>query len=248
MLAYFRLFTGLPGMTVCDSDVSWFISDRSEPGNHILRTHITADQIEQRIDAIFTEIGQYTSVIDWLVFPGCRPVDLGKRLEARGMQGGPGGIWMTTDLTALPDESIAPDGFHIVHVNSAATLAIWQDLTTAGFGDPSTIHYEAYMRHGFGPEAIALHYIGYQNTTPVTSSTLLLAGGIAGIFDVSTPPLFRRQGFGNAITQYMLHEAHKHGYPYAWIWSSTMGQELYRKLGFVAADFGVREYHWQREG
>ena len=103
---------------------------------------------------------------------------------------------------------------------------------------------DAYARHGFGPQAISLHYIGYLHDEPVTSATLLLAGGIAGIWDVSTPPALRGQGFGSAITMHMLHQAYERGYQHAWVWSSKIGKRVYERVGFVAADFGVREYQW----
>ena len=125
-------------------------------------------------------------------------------------------------------------------------LEEWKQVSAEGFGGDFQIFYDAYARHGFGPDAFSLHYIGYLNDELVTSSTLLLAGGIAGIYDVSTPPSFRRQGFGGAITFAAMQEAQNRGYQYAWIWSSPMGKSLYRKLSFVAADFGIREYRWQK--
>ena len=73
-----------------------------------------------------------------------------------------------------------------------------------------------------------------------------MAGGIASVYDVSTPPALRRRGFGGAITFATLQEARRQGYDYAWIWSSQMGKSVYSKLGFVAADFGVREYQWRK--
>ena len=91
------------------------------------------------------------------------------------------------------------------------------------------------------------HYIAYVYDQPVTSATLLLAGGIAGIWDVSTPPAMRGRGYGSAITQAMLQIAYERGYEHAWVWSSQMGQEVYRKLGFVARDFGIREYVWRKQ-
>jgi hypothetical protein len=66
------------------------------------------------------------------------------------------------------------------------------------------------------------------------------------MYDISTPLASRRQGFGSAITWAMMQEARKRGYDYAWIWSSPMGKSVYSKLGFVAADFGIREYQWHR--
>jgi hypothetical protein len=246
LIAYFRLFAGLPGVTFVEADVTWFVSAKAEPGNHLLRTHIPGDSIDRRIDEIIGQISQYTDHIDWLVFPGCRPADLGKRLEARGMQGGPGGIWMLADLTSVPSTPPAPDAFHIEQVRDNATLEVWKEVSSAGFGGDAQIYYDAYARHGFGPDAVSLHYIGYLGDRPVTSSTLLMAGGIASVYDVSTPPSLRRQGFGGAITFAMLQAAQQRGYRYAWIWSSQMGQSVYRKLGFVAADVGVREYRWRK--
>jgi GNAT superfamily N-acetyltransferase len=246
MLAYFRLFAGLPSITVADEDVFWLVSARGEPGNHLLRTHIPGDAADRRIDAIIDQIGQYTDQIDWLVFPGCHPADLGTRLEARGMVGGPGGTWMLTELPARPSPFAIPERFRIEQVRTLEMLDVWRQVSAMGFGVDVQIHADAYARHGFGPAAISLHFTGYLDDAPVTSATLLLAGGIAGIWDVSTPPAVRGQGFGSAITLYMLHEAHQRGYRQAWVWSSTMGKGVYRNVGFVAADVGIREYQWHR--
>jgi len=131
-------------------------------------------------------------------------------------------------------------------VTDAATLEAWKQISAEGFGADTQIYYDAYAGHGFGPDAISLHYVGYLGDQPVTSSTLLVAGGIASVYDVSTPPAFRRQRFGGAITFAMLQEARRRGYDYAWIWSSPMGKSVYSKLGLVATDFGVREYWWRR--
>jgi len=60
----------------------------------ILRTHFEASCTEERIDAMLEQIGQYSDQIDWLIFPDDQPADLGKRLEAREMPGGPGGNWL----------------------------------------------------------------------------------------------------------------------------------------------------------
>ena len=189
LIAYFRIFAGLPGATFVEEDVTWFVNTKAEPGNHVLRTCISGDAIERRIDEIFRQFSQYTDQIDWLVFPACRPADLGKRLEARGMQAGLGGTWMLADLTAAqPSIPSVPINFHIQLVSDTTMLEAWKQISAEGFGGNAQIYYDAYARHGFGPDACSLHYIGYLGDQPVTSSTLLLASGIAGIYDVSTPP------------------------------------------------------------
>jgi GNAT superfamily N-acetyltransferase len=247
LIAYFRLFAGLPGTTFVEQDVTWFVNANGEPGNHILRAHLADGSADRQIDEIIGQVGEHADQIDWLVFPGCWPADLGRRLEARGMNGGPGGIWMLADLAA--DSSNAPSApahFHIRQVIDITMLGQWRQISAEGFGGDTQIFYDAYARHGFGPEASSLHYIGYLGDQPVTSATLLLAGGIAGVYDVSTPPAWRRHGFGGAITAAALRAAWLRGYQSAWVWSSQMGQSVYRRLGFVAGDIGAREYRWRR--
>jgi predicted acetyltransferase len=61
---------------------------------------------------------------------------------------------------------------------------------------------------------------------------VLLAGGIAGVYDVSTVPAARQRGIGTMMTVAMLQEARAHGYETAFLQPSEMGEALYRRLGF----------------
>lgn len=260
LTAYFRIFAGLPGITFVEEDITWAATVEGAPGNQVLRTQFPDEAVGRRIDEALRQMGQYTSQTDWFVFPGCQPTDLGKRLEARGLEGGPdgawtlvgkiggpGGTWLLADLSVLPPPPAVASNFHIEQVRDLQMLEAWRQISAAGFGGGDYQNfYAAYARHGFGPEAFSLHYIGYLDDEPVTSSTLLLAGGIAGLYDISTPPAWRRQGFGSAISWAMLDEARKRGYQEAFIWSSPLGKGIYSKIGGVFIDFGVREYQWQK--
>jgi GNAT superfamily N-acetyltransferase len=250
LLDYFRLFAGLPGITFVEEDVTWFVNaNQGEPGDMVLRSSLSGDAVERRIDEILQQVSQLTDHLDWLVFPSCWPVDLGKRLASRGMKGGPGGTWMLADLAAPAGSSPGPDGFRIERVRDSVMLKQWREVSAEGFaefGGDCQIFYDAYVRHRFGPLACSLHYIGYLDDVAVTSSTLLLSSGIAGIYDVSTLPPWRRHGFASAVTRAMVLEAQRRGYEHAWVWSSRMGIGVYRRAGFVAADLGIREYQWRK--
>ena len=260
VIAYFRIFAGLPGITfVEDAEMIWNVGG---PGAFILRTRLPANVAEQRIDEIIGKIGQSIAqsadVIDWFVFPSCQPADLGERVAARGLAGephgewtligkigGPGGDWLLADLPSLSQPPRVAEPFHVVPVENEQMLETWRQATSAGFGGSDyQPFYAAYARHGFAADAISLHYIGYRGDQPVTSGTLLLAGGIPGLFGISTPPAFRRQGFGSAISWAMLQEMQKRGYMHAYVWSSPMGKTVYRGVGFVPIALGIREYSW----
>ena len=246
LIAYMRLFAGLPGMVMHDADTFWFVSNRPAPGDTILRTRWPADEVAARIEATLTAIGQHLDEVGWMLFPGDQPAGLGERLAARGLAGGPGGYWLWADLTRLAAAPVVPAGFRLVLVRDDRALAEWVRLSEAGFGCDLACYYEAYGRHGYGSDAFSFHYLGYHNDTPVASGTLLDAGGSAALYDISTPPAYRRQGFGGALTHALLREIHARGYASTWIWSSEMARSLYKHLGFVEADFGVREYKWRR--
>src|SRR4051794_14898999 len=95
LIAYMRLFAGLPGTVIHDSeDLFWIVTGDHAPGNAILRVRWPEAGVEKQIDDLFAEIGQHIDPIDWMVYPGDQPPDLGKRLEARGMPGGRAGNWL----------------------------------------------------------------------------------------------------------------------------------------------------------
>ncbi|MCA0453781.1 MAG: GNAT family N-acetyltransferase [Chloroflexi bacterium] len=246
LIAYMNLFSGLPNMVTHDGDVYWFISHKPAPGNSVLRVTWSEENVDQQIGKLFLELGQHVAEIDWMVFPHDQPANLGKYLEARGMVGGRGGNWLWADLsTLLPTLNVSPD-FRIEQVRDDAMMAEWVCASEAGFGGELSCFYEAYARHGYGDDAFSLHYIGYWGNIPVTSGTLLDAGGGASIYDLSTPPAYRGKGFGGALTLALMAEIRRRGYADTWIWSSNMAQSLYRTLGYVDADFGLREYHWHK--
>lgn len=113
LIAYVRLFAGLPGITMHDAESFWFVSNRHAPGNIILRAAWTSEHVEERIDELLEQVGRHADHVDWMVFPNDRPADLGRRLEARGIPGGPGGYWLWADLATLGPGPIVPDQFRI---------------------------------------------------------------------------------------------------------------------------------------
>ena len=74
--------------------------------------------------------------------------------------------------------------------------------------------------------------LGRLNGEPVATSSLLLAGGIVGIYDVSTAPEARGRGIGTAMTAAAVETARAHGYEIAFLQPSAMGKPLYHRVGF----------------
>ena len=246
-MEYYRLFAPLPGMVMVDDAESfWFVGRKPEPDNIVLHTRWSVEGCEERIDQRIAQIGLHTDQIDWMVFPGDSPSDLNERLEKRGMPSGRGGNWLWTDLTSPGPIPSVPRGFHIEQVHDDQRMLAWVRASEAGFGAELRCYYDAYARHGYGPKAHSFHFIGYLENTPVTSGTVLEAGGCASIYDLSTPSVYRRQGWASCLMVALMREIRNRGYSDTWIWSSKMAKSLYQKLGYVDADFGLREHGWRK--
>lgn len=247
MIAYMRLFKDVAGIFIHENAETFWAVSESAPGTAIYRASFPEHRAEESIDALFEQVSQHVDQIDWMVYPGDQPADLNQRLEARGMPGGPGGNWLWANLESMATPAM-PDGFHVERVRDDHMMAEWIRMSEAGFGSTYPHFYDAYSRHGYGSDAFSLHFIGYQGDIPVTSGTLLDAGGTASLYDISTPPALRGQGFGSAITAFLMREIRRRVYADTWIWASNMAKSAYQKLGYVDADFGMREHTWHKSG
>lgn len=258
-IAYFRIFAGLPGIPYTEDDAVTWIACQGAPGSQVMKTNFAPNSAAAQIEDTLRRIGEHTDAVDWMIWPDDQPGDLGRQLTKAsaassewmlyGNQGNEPGTWLVIDLEKLVERVPVVDDFRVEQVHNEQQFAIWTDINARGFGsnDYSAFH-AAYLRHGFGDDAQAIHFVGFAGDQPVTSSTLLIAGGSASAYNISTPEEFRRQGYGSAITHATLLAARRRGYSYSWIWSSPMGRSVYQKLGFVITDFGIREYQWKKRG
>ncbi len=241
-IAYFQLFHGQHGICVhVDQDVAWIIAN-GPPGNHILRATLPAGRVDEGIDELLGTIGRRTGGIRWLLFPADRPLDLRDRLRRRGLSTGVGDHWMFRPLDQLPTQ-LSP--CCISPVKDLVGLRAWWKASALGFGTTQRAAqpwYDAYRRHSFGRNAYAINFVGQVDRMTVTSATLVLAGGIAGIYDVSTLPAFRGRGYGKALTCQLLKYAREKGFSHAGLQTADAVQ-FYQGLGFETG-YQEEEFFW----
>lgn len=169
----------------------------------------------------------------WWVGPADRPERIGTLLTDCGLREAESELAMAVELAYLPDEE-AVDGLTVTQVREQDSLRTFARV----LGDPVGVAFYEQT----GPALLAADspirlYLGLLDGVPAATSELTLGGGIAGIYNVSTRPEFRRRGIGTAMTLAALNAARAEGMAYAALQASPEGQGLYARLGFYP--FGV---------
>lgn len=247
--AYFAAFTCLPRIVMqADAEAMWLVANTA-PGNTILRARLTPARVAAKIAEIVADMSARGAASAWWeLFPNSQPPDLAAHLLTAGWRYVGSEPAMVADLHAL---DLTPDlrpNFRIVRVSDEATLHDWYVASASGFegtlvgGRP---YYDTYACIGFDSAGAWQHYVGYLDGEAVTSSTLLLAAGLAGIYDVSTVPSARNKGLGKAITLAPMLAARERGYRHAILFASEQGHPVYRSIGFTDV-FTREDYEWRK--
>jgi GNAT superfamily N-acetyltransferase len=207
------------------------------PFNGASRTRLTASEADDAIDSTLSYFRSRNLPMSWTVEPSAEPDDLGERLTSKGLVfEGDGGTGMALDLESLREEARLGAGVTIETVPMSEWLNEFADVMAAGFGlTDSFLHdFIAILADAATnqPES-QVAYLARLDGKPVATSSLLLLGGVAGIYNVATLEEARGRGIGAAITQAALVDARKRGYRIAILESSTMGYSVYKRLGFV---------------
>lgn len=140
---------------------------------------------------------------------------------------------MAVDLQALDDSQPVVDGLEIRNVADEESLRVWTNVFIKGYGLPPTWETTTLDLWGkLSLDSRVRNYVGYWNNKPVSTSCMVYGGGAAGIYSVATLPEARGKGIGAALTLKPLQDARELGYRIGTLQSSTMGFNVYKKLGF----------------
>jgi GNAT superfamily N-acetyltransferase len=173
------------------------------------------------------------SSLTWWLEPQLELGAWDQSLRSRGFRYDNHTPGMAVELAGLSASGSASSQLEIRPIEDLAGLQTWTSTFMAGYGIPDA--WAADLFDLFASLGLVLpirHYVGYWHGQPVVTSTLFLAAGVAGIYNVATLPNARGQGFGAALTTTPLHEARDLGYRAGVLQSSEQGYHVYQRLGF----------------
>ncbi|HLG64497.1 MAG TPA: GNAT family N-acetyltransferase [Ktedonosporobacter sp.] len=233
--AWIRLGRMLGAEIHDEAQLLWFFSGRPfNLANGIMHARFPSNNAKETFEEKLKQLTAPRVPLAWLVGPSTHPTDLGNNLQERGWMrdDAPG---MAIDLQSLSEQSALPSNLSIERVDDGETLKTWLRVMTVGSELPAEILsllLDITAERDFKAVPDVHCYLGRLNGEPVATSLLFLGGGVAGIYNVATLPEARRQGIGSALTVVPLLEARKQGYRIGTLQSTSMGLNLYRRLGF----------------
>lgn len=219
-----------------DSQMVWTMSPvASYFFNSVLRTQVAPSQTERCIEVMMERAGSRKVPMMWWVGPSTEPAGLGASLEAKGFTRLAQMPGMAMDLSALNENFPSPNGFLIEPVRDLDMLKSWADVVAVTSGFPDLVKESWLKIHaaiGVGSQQPLLHYLARRDGIPVSAASVLLGSGVAYLCSVMVVPEARRQGIGSAISLHALREARRRGVRIGTLWSSEMGEDSYRRIGF----------------
>ena len=217
--------------------------------NLVPRTGHASAQLGPVIAAAMSRARSTQMPMGWWVGPNNPTPDLSEHLEDHGWFHAATLTGMAMDLLALDEPASLPPGLTISQVNNAGTLGTWCQIMTSVSEFPdfaAEAWWEMYRDIGIIEHPLWRLYIGSFNGTPVSTSSLFLGAGVAGIHGVTTLPEYRGRGIATAMTYLPLLYAGKEGYRVSVLFSSEMAIGIYSKMGFQEYGQG-NIYMWQPE-
>ena len=235
------------GETRSDAEIGWTVGGSPlSYHNAVVRCDADPERADRLIDEWLAELRRCTLPGSWHASPSMTPTDLPERLVGRGFLDGGEEPAMLADLSAPPPGVGEDHELQIERVRDDAGMDASRDVLASGFGEgPREAEWvsSVFRSIGLGDDAAWRHYVGRLDGTAVSTVSVLVKSGVAGIYFVCTVPDVRRRGFGAAITRHAMLEARAIGCSAVVLGASSMGYRVYTRLGFEEI-FRYRLFEW----
>lgn len=211
-----------------ENKISWVFAKSVDWPNCIFRANLKNLNIDNEINYIKELIRKGKAPNGWTVGPLTIPKNLGNILEKNGFSNVYQQAGMAIEIKNLKDKSIDRNDLIIEKVDNETSLNQWSKIVSLVFG--LNVDFD-FLKFICLQEQVQF-YLGKFEGNSVSTLMLYLSSGVAGLHAVSTLPNYRNKGFGLTISHDALIDAFNMGYRVGVLQASSLGERVYRKLGF----------------
>ncbi|MFX0106286.1 MAG: GNAT family N-acetyltransferase [Candidatus Hodarchaeota archaeon] len=211
-----------------DTKISWVLSKYANWPDCIFRANLENYNIEKEINYIKDQIRKRDAPNGWTVGPLTKPKNLGKSLERYGFSNVYQQAGMAIELKNIKERKIEKNHLIVEKLDNEESLKQWSEVVSQVFGLKVDLDLLKFL---FLQNEVCF-YLGKFEGKPVSTLMLYLSSGVGGLHAVSTLPEYRNKGFGLTISRAALIDAFEMGYRVGVLQASSLGERVYRKLGF----------------
>jgi GNAT superfamily N-acetyltransferase len=187
------------------------------------------------LDTAIGEANEYLQGLPWLWWCGDDSrTDLTAELAARGARPAFEMPVMAAHMAGIPAVAGAAE-LEIEEVSTEEALAEWTRVYLAAMSpDPEDLEavLKTEQRRSDTPGTYR-RFLGRVDGRGVATSAVMLTNEVAGLYVVGVDPLFRKHGYGTAMSVTALAAARSTGATVATLQARSMAQPVYERLGFV---------------
>ncbi len=215
----------------------WFVTGcREAKYNGVALAQFEANEVAAGIDTLLVEFEARKLPLMWWAGSRTQPAHLGRYLQQRQFTHNRDMIGMAAVISALQLDLDPSLSLVLEAVENIAGLEAWLPPFIESFNVPAAaagIDFEFFAAISFLPDSLWRHYVARLHGKVVSVASLFLGAGVAGLYNIATPVYARGQGYGTWITQAVLREAARIGYPVATLQSTNpTALRLYHRMGF----------------
>lgn len=211
-----------------EDKISWVDTRNVDWPKCIFRANFESLNAENEISNIKRLIQKGKAPNGWTVGPLTKPDNLGTILEKNGFLNVYQQAGMAVDLKNLKKQILDENDLVVEIVDNEESLNHWITIVSSVFG----IKIDSELIEFLVLESEAKFYIGKFEGKVVSALMLYLSSGVSGLHAVSTLQDYRNRGFGLTISKIALIDALKMEYKVGVLQASSLGERIYRKLGF----------------
>jgi len=211
-----------------ENEISWVFAKSIDWPNCIFRANFKNLNIDYEINYVKELIRKGKAPNGWTVGPLTIPKNLGNILGDYGFSNVYQQAGMAIEIKNLKDKAIDRNDLIVEKVDNETSLKQWSEIVSLVFGlnvDFDFLRFMCLQEH-------VQFYLGKFEGKPVSTLMLYLSSGVAGLHAVSTLPEYRNKGFSLTISRAALIDAFEMGHRVGVLQASSLGERVYRKLGF----------------
>ena len=211
-----------------DERIKWILATNADWPDCIYRANFENLNIKSEIKTVRNLIRTGKAPNGWTVGPLTKPKNLSMKLENYGFSKVYHQAGMAVELKDLKKKKFIENELIIQRVKDEESLIQWANVVSEVFNLKLDLAYLNFMLL----QKETIFYLGYFQDKPISTLLLYLSSGVAGLHAVSTLSEYRKRGFGFAISRFALIDAFKIGYYIGVLQASSLGETVYKKLGF----------------